>query len=416
MVFIRKKQMNFDRRKYSHSSEVWLNWSEINLIQKKKKIIFFGRGEWLAKSLPYLSEPAFFIVDNNPYEHGQVEENLEIFSPEKLKEYDLNNIFILITTTSFPDVDLQLREYGLKGGENFAVSPSLKNFEITSRINSYDQQLLFTCSDQPKQGGGLYIYDLKKREKNLMIEGMCHGLARDGKTVVLVDDFVGIRIMDTNLETRKIYKMPPKSRPHGIAISEALNLFTVNFSGFDEIGIFDLRNGKSIGSIKISDKFEKTGVAQHHINDCAIYEDYLYVSMFSASGNWKIGAYDGVILQYDLKTKSLIGKVVENLWLPHTPTFINGQLHYCDSMRGIISNTTWKKLGEFSGFVRGLTYDGTFYFVGQSAHRYIDRASGMNKSISLDTGIFLFDPINNINKFFSIPDITDINSVLFLKK
>ena len=60
-------------------------------------------------------------------------------------------------------------------------------------------------------------------------------------------------------------------------------------------------------------------------------------------------------------------------------------------------------------------YDGTFYFVAQSAHRYIDRASGMNKSISLDTGIFLLDSVNNITKFFSIPDLTDINSILYLK-
>ena len=39
----------------------------------------------------------------------------------------------------------------------------------------------------------------------------------------------------------------------------------------------------------------------------------------------------------------------------------------------------------------------------------------MNKSISLDTGIFLLDSVNNITKFFSIPDLTDINSILYLK-
>ena len=67
--------MNFDRKNYIHSNKIWLTWSEINLIQKNKDIIFFGRGEWLTKSLPYLSKQAAFIVDNNPYEHGQIEKS-----------------------------------------------------------------------------------------------------------------------------------------------------------------------------------------------------------------------------------------------------------------------------------------------------------------------------------------------------
>lgn len=370
----------------------------------------------MEKSLPYLVTSAAYVVDNNRYEQGQIEHGLNIHSPEMLKTEDPNTIFIIITTSSFPDVDRQLRSYGLMPGTHYCVSPSLKNFQVTSRVHSHKQVLHFTCSDQPDRGGGFYRYDIATQEKTLLIKGHCHGIAQSGELIALVDDLVGVRIMNTDLETLRIIDMPGKSRPHGISLCPQRRQVFVNFSGRDAVGIFDVDTGKFRGEIQISEKFSKTGVAQHHINDCTIYGDYLYLSMFSASGNWKIGMYDGVIMQFDIDTRQCLGPVATDLWMPHTPIVIGGVLHYCDSMRGIVSDTTWRTMTQLTGFVRGITYDGVYYYIGQSAHRYIDRRSQTTNNISLDTGIFLVDAVNKLTKFFSIPDLTDINSVIYIKK
>lgn len=395
---------------------LWLSWSEINQIQASRDLVFFGRGEWMGKSIPYLSRPAAFVVDNNKYEQGEIEDGLEIFSPERLKEDDVDKIFIIITTTSFPAVEEQLREYGFRPGTHFCISPSLKNFQLVSRINNHSQTVYFTCSDQPHQGGGLYSYDIETREKKRLIEGLCHGITQSGDKIIMVDDLVGIRVMNLEFETLNIFDMPAKSGPHGIAHCPDRNILFVNLSGRDAIGMYDLDTGMLIEEIPISGKFKNTGVAQHHINDCCVHDGYLYVSMFSFSGNWKIGVYDGGILQFDIDTRECMGPVVSNLWMPHTPIVIKGLLHYCDSMRGVVSDSTWRIMTQFNGFIRGIAYDGSYFYIGQSAHRYIDRLEGTTGNISLDTGFHLVDATHKASKFYSIPDLTDINSVLVIAK
>lgn len=407
-----ENKMNLNK----HADEVWLSWSEINQIQASRDLVFFGRGEWMDKSIPYLVRPAAFVVDNNRYEQGQEEAGLLIYSPERLKEENHEKIFIIITSTSFPDIDRQLQSYGLRPGTHYCISPSLKNFQVTSRLNGHSQIVHFTCSDQPGQGGGLYSYDIASGHKKRLIEGLCHGIAQGDDQIFMVDDLVGVRVMSLEFETIKIIDMPGKSRPHGIAICPKRNLLFVNFSGRDAIGIYDIDSGVFVDEISLSEKFMKTGTPQHHINDCCVYGDYLYVSMFSCSGNWKIGMYDGGILQFDIDSRKNMGPVATDLWMPHTPIIINGMLHYCDSMRGIVSDTTWRIMAQFNGFIRGLAFDGTYYYVGQSAHRYIDRRVGTTNNISLDTGIFLVDAVHKVTKFYSIPELTDINSVVFITK
>jgi hypothetical protein len=85
-------------------------------------------------------------------------------------------------------------------------------------------------------------------------------------------------------------------------------------------------------------------------------------------------------------------------------------------MRGIVSDTTWRVMAQFSGFIRGIAYDGMYYYLGQSAHRYIDRRDRTANNISLDTGIFLVDAAHKVTKFFSIPELTDINSVIVIER
>ena len=54
-------------------NEIWINWEELIQLGAGKKIVFFGRGEWVDKTLPYLNFKAEYIVDNSEYEQGQIE-------------------------------------------------------------------------------------------------------------------------------------------------------------------------------------------------------------------------------------------------------------------------------------------------------------------------------------------------------
>jgi hypothetical protein len=405
----------------THQQEAaWLSWSELTSAVEGKKLVFFGRGEWMEKTIPYLAASAAYVVDNNPYEQGQQEAGLTIFAPDKLREEEPDSVFIIIATSGFLDVIQQLQQYGFRPGTHYCVSPSLKNFHVVSRIDGHRQVVHFTCSDRrdennPHRGGGLYSYDLQTRAKEKLIDGMCHGAVVSKDRVFLVDDTVGLRIMSTTLSTLRTIELPPKSRPHGIAYCPGRERVYVTFSGRDSIGEYDVKTGESLREIRLSAKFERSGVAQHHVNDLYVHGDYLYVSMFSHSGNWKIGLYDGCILQFDLETGECMGPAVSNLWMPHTPVVINGTMYFCDSMRGVVSDSTWRILTRFNGFVRGISHDGSFFYIGQSTHRYIDRREGTTDNISLDTGIFLVDPVHKVTKFFSMPELSDINSLLIVR-
>ncbi len=192
------------------------------------------------------------------------------------------------------------------------------------------------------------------------------------------------------------------------------NKIFINFAGRDSIGVYDAKTYVKINEIFISNKCEKTSIPQHHLNDLYAHGDSLYVSMFSLSGNWKRGVYDGGILEVDIETLEIKGPVVTNLWMPHSPVILNGNLCYCDSMRGVVHNTTWKSITQFNGFVRGIAHDGEFYYVGQSMHRYVDRLEHATNNISLDTGIYIVDEHNKTTKFFSIHQLTDIKAIALM--
>jgi len=402
--------------KVTLGNRVWFSGAEISRITREKRVIFFGRGEWMEKTLNYLATDGDYIVDNSKYEQGQMERGLKIYSPEKLKTENWDEIYVIITTTGFREVQTQLCEFGLVPGRHFCVSPSLKNFQTISRISEHKQVIYFTCSDRylegdSQKGGGLYCYYIQSGEMKKLVNGLCHGIVEGNDRIYLVDDTRGICVLDKDLELCEKFHLPPKSRPHGIAYCSQRELIFVNFSGRDSVGIYDGHGYEQVDEIFISNKWKKIGVPQHHVNDLCVYQNSLYVSMFSFSGNWKIGVYDGGLLEFDIDSREKLGPVVSDLWLPHSPKIIEDILFYCDSMRGKVYSGTSKLMTEFSGFVRGITYDGEFYYIGQSMHRYIDRRQGTTNNISLDTGVFMVDGAGKATKFFAMPHLTDIDTV-----
>jgi hypothetical protein len=395
----------------------WLNWEEVVKLSQGKRIVFFGKGEWVERTMPYLSVKSGYIVDNNPYEHGERQFDLETKNPAVLKDEKWDEILVIITTSSFTEVAAQLIGYGLEVGKHFIVTPSLKNYKFIAPINSHDCTILFTCGDQPddeddSSGGGFYSISLQDPKPKKLISGHCHGFVKGGDKYYVVDDRVGVRVLDSKLVQIDTFTLPPKSRPHGIAYCEKRDLLFIVLTGNDTIGVYSAKNYSKVGEVVVSNKYERIGIAQHHTNDVCVFEDSVFLSMISYSGNWKKSVHDGVIVEIDIDTLQVRGVVVSGLWYPHSPTIIKGNLCYCDSMRGTIHNNTWKTLARFNGFVRGIAHDGQYYYVGQSSHRYIDRIEGTSDNISLDTGIYLIEEQSKITKFFAMPNLVDIKSIL----
>ena len=244
-------------------ANAWLNWEEVIRICQGKRVIFFGRGEWIRKSMSYLSDKVNFdyIVDNNPYEHGEKQYDLITKNPDNLKNESLNDILVIITTTSFIEVSEQLVDYGMVPGVNFIVTPSLKNYKLIAPINNHDCKLLFTCGDQINDedefaGGGLYSITLQNPKPKKLISGHCHGIIKGNNNYYLLDDSVGVRILDKELNQVDSFELPPKSRPHGIAYCEKRDLLFVVLSGNDTIGVFSAKDYSKVGEVVVSDKYE----------------------------------------------------------------------------------------------------------------------------------------------------------------
>jgi len=399
------------------SNAAWLNWSEIAAVAQQRRVVCWGKGEWFTKATPYLPRPAAYIVDNNPNDHGAVYEGARIEPPATLWSEPPGEVFVVITSTGFIAIADQLAAQGFVPGRDFCVTPTLKDYGVIVAVREHPGLVYFTVSDPPRDdaqtGGGLYRYDLRARRYDKIVPGQPHGIvAGRGELTYLVDDSVGgIRVMGGAFETLGTIPLPPHSRPHGLGYCAKRHRLYAVLPALDAIGVVDADSGQMLDRIRLSDKVDAAGTPQHHPNDCCAHGNSLYATMFSRSGNWKLGAFDGAVLEWDLDTHAPRGAVVNDLWMPHTPTVIGGQLHWADSMRGEVRNTSWKVLASFHGFVRGLAHDGRFYYVGQSQHRYIGRRLGTANNISLDSGIFLLDEETRATRFHSVHDIVDINSV-----
>lgn len=400
-------------------SERWLNWHEVNEASTEKEIIFFGRGNWVLKTYPYLTGKISCIVDNNPYEWGQVREHdLIVYDPMLLNEIDWSKHFIIITTSGFDEVQKQLQSFGMVSGKHFCISPALEDHKAQVEIDQHEVTLYLTCSDhyikdKRKYGGGLYRYHIPSCTLTKIFSGKCHGITCGKEGYYLVDDQTqGIWALDERFSIRDHFELPHGCRPHGITYCSKRNLIFVVFTDLDSIGVYDAKDYKLIQEISLSQKRQELKAPQHHINDLVVFKNSLYVSMFSFSGNWKAGIFDGGILEFDIETYLTSIPVVTGLWMPHTPTIIKGELYYVDSMRGRLFRGTEELLAEFNGFIRGVAYDNHFYYVGQSMHRHPGRLRNISHNISLDTGIFMIDEDSHMTKFFSIPQLTDIDTIL----
>lgn len=80
-------------------------------------------------------------------------------------------------------------------------------------------------------------------------------------------------------------------------------------------------------------------------------------------------------------------------------------------MRGKFWVGNQKVAGKFSGFIRGLTFDGKYYFIGQSEDMYSSELFGVKDSIMVNAGVYLFDIKTKVTRFYSFPDLSNIHDI-----
>jgi len=403
----------------SHSP--WLNFSELFKAAKSKKIIFWGRSSFIEKTIKTFKCNVAYIVDIAKDRQGpSAYLGYDVLTPTVLKRLkNRNRYYIIITATAFYEVIEQLERYSFKPGVNFCVSPLLQNFKIIDDILSHKQSLILSSSDAVRasklEGGGIYLYDIPSCRIEKKLSGITRGFSRYKDNYFVVDALKGVRILDARFKELDFFELPKGSIPHGLVVDKYKKLIYVVLCKHDRIAVFDMKTFKMVNSISVSDKIGGVDEYYHHMNDICLDGDSLYISMFSKSGNVHRSCFDGAIVEYDLKKERVCGTVADNLWQPHTIRIVNNVLCYLDSMRGNLHITTHKIETHFNGFVRGLDYDGRYYYIGQSVHRYFDRMAGYTNNISMDCGFFIFDSFSKACKFFPTPKLRDINTLKLFK-
>lgn len=399
----------------------FVNWNHINKKAKNRDVVFFGSGNIAEKTSQKIPDiDVVKIVDNASNLWGSTFNGIEVTQPDYLIKLE-KKPFIIITSTSFREIYEQLEIYNYIPHEDFALSPILNDLRIIDELETIERELIFTSGspkvNSPTYGGGVYKLVLHKDEyyHEKKISGNCYGLAKYNDNYITVDTEKGIVEFDNNFNIIREAKLPLGARAHGVTYSKENKLFYVACSYRDSIII--LNNDFSLNDeIKISFKRNRYKKASHHCNDCYLYKDSLYVSMFSLTGNWKLDRFDGGILEIDIKTKEIVGPVIQNLWMPHNITMINGGLTILESLPGNLLGNNFQVLGNFPAFSRGIAHDGNLYYIGQSRNRNFSKNLGLSKNISIDAGIIIFDDLTKVSRFLQLPTrISEIHAIEVVK-
>ena len=405
----------------------WKTWVDVNTLSKDKRVVLYGRSEdWIPKTLTKISTPPSYIVDRNPIYKDTEYKGIKVVSPKTLLSDNKEEIFIVITSGVYEGIVAFLVENGFDAGKDFCCSPEFRDYSLLEEIRNYEQEIIVSCSDYhdntmtrySRAGGGLYKYHIGPNTIERLVKGSFRQITLAGDYIYAVE-FVECKLYKLDKEFSTIKKYDLDSANYcGIDYDPARNLLVLINAAKDTVSLYDTDNFTLLERIEYSSKNSKEGAtSQHHLNDVCISGNYLYVSYFSHSGNWKKGIHDGGISEINLNNLNDIPiPVVNGLWKPHSPKIINGELCYLDSMHGKFYTNNQVASGEFPGFARGLAFDGRFYYIGQSEDMYMSRRFGTTNNIMLNAGFYLFDAETKASRFYPMLDNMNIHDILILNK
>jgi hypothetical protein len=412
----------------------WKTWSEFRSLVSDKDVIFFGASnDWTEKTISRANINLAACVDNDPTIVGTKRpgsQGIVIESPEERLESFSRDEYVVITSGAYHSIIPQLVGLGLQPGEDFCVSPALNNLRVIADLDSHEAELLISSPDHKIYseldenrdiGGGLYRYNIGNRECEKLLDGTFHQMVNAGDSYYVADEIRGICRVSKDYELLDVFGEEESADNHGIAYSEDRELVFISRTGLDKVAAFDPKTKSKEFEIYLSDKAEhihnskEISEARHWGNDLHVRDDYLYVSMFSHSGCYPEGVYDGGILQISLKDLDVRNVLVRDAWMPHTVRFFDSDICYLDSMNGDFYKSDKSVVGEFQGFIRGLDFDGSYYYVGQSESRYPARQQHEEKHVAMTAGIYMFDEETTASKFYPVPKVRQIHDVLVIE-
>jgi hypothetical protein len=399
------------------ASSKWKSWEELELKLTDKELVFWGASNWVERTMNKLDKPVAYIVDNSQLNQDIEYCGYQVYAPRHLISEDKERVYIVIATANYMSVIDELESMGFTMGDHYCCSPVLNQRKDKDELLSHQQTILISSQQHwfdDKAGGGVYKFSLNPQEVVKVYSGKCRGLAKADGKYFAVDMLKGIVVMDSDFKEIDLIEIQKNSEPHGLYIDQANSHVYVGQPGRDSIAIYSLADKKLMSEIFISEKWHRNRKDNHHVNDMCIHDGSLYVSLFSFTGNWLNEIYDGGVLEIDLATGKMIGPAVTGLWMPHSVCRIEGKLAYLNSMLGELYCGTYGKLGIFSGFVRGLDYDGKYFYIGTCEHRYPEKLQGLSFNISLDTGFFVFDGVTKMSRFFRLDKAETMHSLVVI--
>jgi len=402
--------------------DIWKSWGEISSVSVNRDIVFYGRSEdWIPKSLQKV-KPSIIVDNNNKY-HGQNYLDIPIGLPsKKLYENDGEKPYVIITSGVYDGIIHELINNGYIPGTDFSCCPEYRDYKILEEIREYEQDVYISCSDynEPtntrysKAGGGIYRYSIGSNICKKIAIGIFRQLVQKGDFVYVLD-FVEntLNKFTKKFELDNTYELDAANYC-GLAYDETLNVFVLVNAGLDTISVHDGDNFKLLDSVHYSGR-DHGVTSQHHVNDVCVLNGKAYVTYFSHSGNWKKGVFDGGVSEFDLNELHTSPQVlVTDLWKPHSPEIIDGNLCFLDSMRGRLYLKTQEFAVEYKSFARGLAFDGKYYYVGASEDMYMSERFGYTDSVLLNAGFYLYDPITHASRFYPMLDNMNIHDILIL--
>ena len=268
--------------------------------------------------------------------------------------------------------------------------PLLAHQQPVVELEAWQTRLLFSSGapacETPTWGGGIYELELNgdRFTYRKVYDGPCYAVREVEDRLVAVDPRRGLLMFDRRYALVRETPLPLTAWCHGLAYCPERSRYYVAATQFDKVFVFDA-DFRRVGEVPLSGKLAVEGRGCHHPNDLFVHGASLFVSVFSASGHWRLDVNDGAVLEIDLSTSSVRGTVMDGLWMPHNPTVIDNSLLVLDSFRGRLCRSGGRTVGRFPGFARGLAHDGRFFYVGQNRNRQYHKLPAGPSCLSVDT-------------------------------
>lgn len=379
-----------------------------------KKIVLFGAGQGHVVDENLALKPVF-IVDNNPDMQGTKYCGLEVKSPSILD--GMSNLYdIIVCTTSVSEVKKQLTSYGYTWGENAKIATVLNEKAVIADLE--DEKFSFLISSglpstaTSFSGGGIHLVNENGDYPDIetIYKGDTHGLVSlENGEYAFTCQGEGIVCLDSNFNVVNTIPIRKGLRPHGLRRYK--NMWVVVCSlGDCIIGITD--NAEEMFCYEFTSKIHSYGSAQHHCNDVEIIGDTAYISMFSVTGNWKRGVFDGGIIEINLLSGDM-EVINNNLTMPHSVTNVKDELFILDSFKGKLLGDNFTEIAQLPGFVRGFDSNNSYYFLGESKNRNFSRLNTGRSPVSIDSRITIINKEYKFCRSIPLPSrISEIHAII----